>query len=67
VAGGAFQFAFTNAPGATFTALAATNLALPLANRTVLGGVTGTSLGKFLFTDLPATNSAQRFYRIRSP
>jgi hypothetical protein len=67
LASGAFQFAFTNTPGATFTALAATNLALPLTNWTALGGVTETSPGQFLFTDLQATNSAQRFYRIRSP
>lgn len=32
LANGTFQFPFTNTPGATFTMLAATNAALPLAN-----------------------------------
>src|SRR5205823_11074226 len=34
---GAFQFAFINTPGATFTVLAATNVSLPLSNWTALG------------------------------
>ena len=66
---GAFQFGFTNIPlpGATFTALSTTNLALPLSNWTVLGGVTDLLPGQFRFTDSQATNHSQSFYLIRSP
>ena len=65
-ASGAFQFAFTNTPGSTFTVLASSNPALPMANWTVLGTATEISPGQYQFTDLQATNS-QCFYRIRSP
>ncbi|MBC8094828.1 MAG: autotransporter-associated beta strand repeat-containing protein [Akkermansiaceae bacterium] len=64
---GAFQFAFTNANGASFSVLTATNLSLPLTNWTILGPVTETSPGQFQFTDPTATNSPRRFYRVRSP
>ena len=64
---GTFQFSFTNTPGASFSVLATTNLVLPLSNWTVLGAVTETSPGQFQFIDLQATNSQNRFYRIRSP
>ena len=64
---GAFQFSFTNVPGAAFTALAATNPSLPLSNWTVLGPVTEVSPGQFTFTDPGATSHRQRFYRVRSP
>ena len=64
--GGAFQFGFTNTPGVSFTVLATTNLALPLSNWTVLGGVTEVSPGNFQFTDPQATSYTQRFYRVRS-
>jgi hypothetical protein len=64
---GAFQFAFTNTPGAVFTVLATTNPVLPLSNWTVLGGVTEVSPGHFQFADPQATNSPRRFYRVRSP
>ena len=62
-----FQFAFTNNVGALFGVLATTNLALPLANWTALGGVVEISPGQFQFTDPQATNSPQRFYRAYSP
>jgi hypothetical protein len=65
--GGAFQFGFTNTPGAVFTALAATNVSLPLSNWTALTGVIEISSGQFQFTDTQATNSSRRFYRVRSP
>jgi len=65
-ASGAFQFAFTNTPGSTFTVLASSNPALPMANWTVLGTATEISPGQYQFTDLQATNN-QCFYRIRSP
>src|SRR5207244_2767876 len=65
--GGAFQFSFTNTPGVGFTALAATNVALPLSNWTALGTVREASGGHFQFTDAQATTNKQRFYRVRSP
>jgi hypothetical protein len=64
---GSFQFAFTNSVGPLFGVLATTNVALPLTNWTVLGGVAELSPGQFQFTDSQATNGAQRFYRVRSP
>ncbi len=64
---GAFQFAFTNSVGALFGVLATTNLSLPQTNWTPLGGVAEIFPGQFLFTDPQATNSPQRFYRVRSP
>lgn len=63
---GAFQVSFTNTPGASFSAMATTNLALPLSNWTALGGVTEGSPGQFQFTDPQATNRPQRFYRVRA-
>jgi hypothetical protein len=65
--GGAFQFAFTGAANGTNTLLAATNLALPLANWTVLGVAPEFSTGLFVFSDAQAAGNPQRFYRIRSP
>jgi fibronectin-binding autotransporter adhesin len=65
--GGTFQFAFTNVSGADFTALTATNVALPLTNWTVLGNIPEIAPGQYQFTDLGATNSPQRFYRVVSP
>ena len=67
MSGGAFQFSFTNTPGAVFTALASTNLSLRSTNWTVLGSVTEVSDGQFQFTDSQATNHKQQFYRVRSP
>jgi hypothetical protein len=67
LANGAFQFGFTNTPGAVFTALATTNLSLPSNNWTVLGSATEIADGQFQFTDPQAANKPQRFYRVRSP
>jgi hypothetical protein len=64
---GSFQFGFTNSVGALFGVLATTNLALPLSNWTALGGVVEIAPGLFQLTDAQATNSPQRFYRVRSP
>ena len=64
---GAFQFGFTNAPGASFTVYASTNLALPLNTWSNLGPVVESPAGQFQFTDPQATNSPQRFYRVTSP
>jgi len=63
---GSFQFEFVNVPGAICDAFAATNISLPLSNWTALGGVTEISPGQFQFTDPQATNSPQRFYRVRA-
>ena len=63
---GGCQFCFTNSVGALFGVLATTNPALPLSNWTALGGVTEVSPGQFQFTDMQATNSPRRFYRLRS-
>jgi outer membrane protein assembly factor BamB len=65
--GGAFQLGFSNVPGMSFTVFGTTNVALPTANWTRLGGVTETSPGQFQFTDVQAANNDQRFYRVRSP
>jgi outer membrane protein assembly factor BamB len=65
--GSGFQFGFTNVPGLSFTALAATDPTLPLTNWTRLGPVGEDSPGQFQFSDPQATNVAKRFYRVRSP
>ncbi|MGD1083730.1 MAG: choice-of-anchor Q domain-containing protein [Verrucomicrobiota bacterium] len=65
--GGAFQIAFTNAACADFTMLTTTNLALPLANWTVLGNIPEISSGQYQFTDSSTTNSPQRFYQVVTP
>jgi len=64
---GACQFTFSNTPGLGFTIVAATNPALPLRNWTALGSATEVAPGQFQFIDSQATNTARRFYRVRSP
>ena len=64
---GVFTATFTNTPGATFTALSTTNSALPLSNWDVVGSVVEVVPGQFQLTDLQATNSPARYYRVRSP
>ena len=64
---GGFQLGFTNSVGMSFTAFATTNPSLPFSNWTRLGSVPEVSPGQFQFTDTQATNSPQRFYRVRSP
>jgi len=49
--GGSFRFSFTNINGATFTALAATNLPAS-SNWTSLGSATEISPGHFQFTPM---------------
>jgi hypothetical protein len=63
---GSFQFSFTNIAGAQFNALMATNVALPGSNWAAAGAVTEISPGHFQCADPQATNSPQRFYRVRS-
>jgi PKD repeat protein len=67
LAGGTFQFSFTNTPGADSTVFTTTNLGLPFTNWTTLGSATEVSPGQFQFTDPQATNNSKRFYRVRSP
>jgi hypothetical protein len=65
--GGAFQFGFTNVPGLSFTAFATTNVTLGFTNWTRLGAVSEVAPGQFQCTYPQATNSPQRYYRVRSP
>lgn len=65
--GGSFHFNFFNATPISFTVLAATNVALPTSNWTVLGSATVITPGLYQFTDAQATNFLQRFYQVRSP
>jgi len=64
---GSVQFSFSNVPGASFTALAATDVMSPAGSWTALGSVTEVSPGQYQFTDSQAVNHPQRFYRVRSP
>ncbi len=64
---GNVQFTFTNWPAIFFTVLASTNVALPLANWTVLGSATETPPGQYQFTDTNAPTLQQRYYRVSWP
>jgi hypothetical protein len=63
---GSFQLNFNTIANASFTVLATTNLALPLASWNVLGAPTEFSTGAYQYTDT-ATGNQRRFYRVRSP
>ena len=62
-----FRLSFASSPGATFSVLATTNLALPLSNWMVLTGAVEISPGQYQLTDPQATNKPQRLYRVRWP
>jgi hypothetical protein len=66
---GAFQFAFTNMTGTSFTVFASTNLVWPFNIWSNLGPAVETPAGsgQFQFTDLQTTNNSQRFYSVRTP
>ena len=64
---GVFTATFTYTPGAAFTALSTTNLALPLSNWEVVGSVAEVAPGQFQLSDPQATNNPCRFYRVRWP
>jgi len=64
---GAFQFAFTNTDGASFSVSATTNLALPITSWTLIGTATQISPGLYQFTDPAAANYSRRFYLVHSP
>ena len=62
---GHFQFSFSNEASVIYEVLATTNVALPLAQWNVLGLPVTLGGGLSRFTDLLATNHAQRFYLLR--
>jgi hypothetical protein len=64
---GSFQLSFTNTPGATFTVLTSTNVALPLSHWNVLGVPTEGAPGQYQYIDQQVTNQPRRFYNVRSP
>jgi hypothetical protein len=58
-----FQFNFTSTPGATFTILATTNLAMPLSNWMNLGTIGSIGTGIFRYNSQPITSS-QEFFQV---
>jgi hypothetical protein len=66
-ADGTFRFAFANAHGRSYSAYGTTNPLLPFSNWTFLGTITDSPPGQFQFIDTQATNTTQRYYRVRSP
>jgi hypothetical protein len=63
----AFQFTFTNSPGAMFNVFTTTNASQPIINWTDLGGVVEISPGHYEFTDPGSTGSPLGFYSVSSP
>jgi hypothetical protein len=63
---GPFNFSFTNAPGATFTVLGTTNVALPIGQWSNLGTATEVSPGNYQFSDPNATSNPAQFYILRA-
>ncbi|HPY31278.1 MAG TPA: kelch repeat-containing protein [Verrucomicrobiota bacterium] len=63
----ALQLTFASRYGSVFSVLATENVAASLSAWPVIGVAVETSPGQFQFTDAQATNSVQRFYRLRSP
>jgi len=64
---GSFQFGFTSRAGLSFTALATTDLSLPVSAWTVIGPATEIAPGQYQVTDSGAANLGQRSYQIRLP
>jgi hypothetical protein len=64
---GSIQFAFTNTPGAVFTAFATTNVAAPLNYWIMLSSPVEIAPGQFRVIDSASANFPRRFYRVRSP
>ena len=64
---GAFQFSFTNVPGADFYVNASTNLSVPLPNWTPLGIVPEVSAGQYQYTDTNEPANSERYYYVNSP
>jgi hypothetical protein len=61
------KLTFTSSPGADFTVLASTNVALPSSLWTPLGLALQSTPGEYQFTDPGATDYPQRFYQVVSP
>ncbi len=66
LANGQFQFSFSNQSSAVYEVLGTTNLALPLAQWTVLGPPVSLGGGLYRFMDTGAPGQAQRFYILRA-
>jgi len=66
---GSLQLGFTNSTDMSFHVLASTNMALPPGMWSDVGAPVEmpAGSGQYQFTDLQATNSPQRFYRVRWP
>jgi hypothetical protein len=67
ISGGQLLIQFTGTANASYTVLAATNIALPLTNWTVLGQASQTNLSQFEFLDTALPAYPRRFYIIRTP
>jgi hypothetical protein len=63
---GHFQFSFSNEASVIYQVLGTTNVALPLAQWTVLGPPVSLGGGLYRFTDTGAMGQAQRFYILRA-
>jgi hypothetical protein len=63
---GHFQFSFSNEASVIYAVLGTTNVALPLAQWTVLGPPVSLGGGLYRFTDTGAMGQAQRFYILRA-
>jgi hypothetical protein len=63
LAGGAFQFAYTNTSAQGFSVYASTNLA----NWVPIGSAAQIGPNLYQFTDATATNHPRRFYQLRGP
>ena len=65
---GKFVFGFTNVTGLSYKVLGTNNLSAPIATWPVIGSPVESPAGSgtYLFTNSPATNSAQ-FYILRQP
>jgi len=64
---GAFQFSFTNVPGALFNVFAATNMAEPFTDWLWLDSATEVSAGQYEFTDAQSPTNSARIYQVTSP
>ncbi len=63
---GTFQFSFTNSPGASFSVLTTTNVALPLSNWSVGGAVTEVAPGLYSSLTGKQRTAGNASYRVRS-
>ncbi len=65
--GGAFQFSFTNSPGALFNVFGTTNLSEPSTNWVWVDSATEVSFGQYQFIDTQTPANADRFYQVLGP